>query len=126
MNKSHAAVAIGVLASALACAALADTTPEISVQASRVVKKDAGTTYNGIPLKSISLSYEVSYTGLDLSSVAGAAELERRVNNAADAVCKEVGRQYPDSTPSNEDCAKQSANRAMVKVHQLVSAAAKK
>jgi len=41
------------------------------------------------------------------------------------AACKEISRQYPDSTPSDDICAKAAADKAMVKVHELVAAAGK-
>ena len=50
-------------------------------------------------------------------------ELEKRVNDAAQTACKELGRQYPIATPSDAECAKTAAEKAMVKVHELVAAA---
>jgi len=63
---------------------------------------------------------------LDLATQAGAAELEKRVHNAATAACEELGRKYSDATPSDAACAKAAADAAMVKVHELEAAAAKK
>lgn len=39
------------------------------------------------------------------------------------AACQEIGRQYPLSTPSDEACAKAAADKAMIKVRELVVAA---
>jgi hypothetical protein len=53
-------------------------------------------------------------------------ELEKRVKDAGSAACKEIGHQYPDSTPNDADCAKAAVAKAMVKVNELVAAADKK
>jgi len=71
------------------------TLGEVTVQATRNVStKLVGSTSSGIPIKEVSLSYGVSTAGLDLATVAGAEELDKRINDAALAACKEVGRQY--------------------------------
>ncbi len=102
------------------------TLGEVMVQATRVVNTKLIGTSSGIPIIEVSLSYGVSVADLDLASHAGATELEQRVNGAAQAACKELGRQYPDSKPKDAECAKAAAAKAMVKVHQLVAAAVKK
>ena len=71
----------------------------------------------------MSLAYGVSTAGLDLSSKAGALQLEKRVNDAARAACKELGRRYPDATPSDALCAKSASEKAMVRVRELEAAA---
>jgi len=53
-------------------------------------------------------------------------ELQKRVTDAALAACKEIGRQYPDSTPSEADCAKAATDKAIAKVNELAAAAASK
>ncbi|MGO8831144.1 MAG: UrcA family protein [Steroidobacteraceae bacterium] len=75
------------------------------------------------PVNEVTLSYAISAAGLDLTTDAGKADLEKRVRDAAMDVCKEIGRQYPDSTPDDAACAKAAASKAMVKVRKLVTAA---
>jgi UrcA family protein len=128
MRKILMCAAGGALAAALIGAtAIAQKSEEVVVQASRIVTtgvgRDAAT---GAPINDITLSYGVSYSGLDLASTAGAAELEKRVNDAAQQACKEIGRQYPQSTPADAECAKAASAKAMVRVHELVNTAAKK
>lgn len=107
--------------------AVAQTSDEITVQGTRVMStKSAGRTSTGVPILDVSLSYGVSTAGLDLASHVGALELEKRVHGAAVAACKEIGRKYPNATPSEEDCAKAAADKAMVRVHELEAAAAAK
>ena len=45
--------------------------------------------------------------------------LEKRVNDAAKALCQEIGKQYPDSSTDDASGAKQALNRAMVQVRAL-------
>jgi UrcA family protein len=83
-------------------------------------------TSSGIPILDVSLSYGVSTAGLDLATKSGATALETRVKDAAAAACKEIGQKYPDATPNEAECAKSATAKAMVKVHELVAAAAEK
>src|SRR5215470_15143800 len=99
MSKRLITVTFGLLAGAsLSAFVVAQEMGEVSVQASRVVKKVIGTTASGVPIEDISLSYGVSTAGLDLSTSAGAADMQKRVSNAATAACKELARQYPNSS----------------------------
>jgi UrcA family protein len=124
MAKVVARVAVGLFAAALASSVVvAQQTEEVSVQASRIFAKQAGRDPAGIPIMNISLSYGVSYAGLDLVSSAGVVELEKRVNDAALKACEEINHQYPVSVESNTKCAKEAVDKAMVKVHDLVAAA---
>jgi UrcA family protein len=116
-------VAGALAASVLGGAAMAQALPDVTVQGSRAVKAEVDHTDPWI-LK-VSLSYDVSTAGLDLATPAGAKEFEKRVNDAALAVCKELGKQYPNSWPNDEGCAKAATHEAMGKVHKLEAAAAK-
>lgn len=127
MTRTLMRAAIGLLAVTLASTVVvAEDMGEVTVQASRVVSKTVGKTASGVPIVDISLSYGVSARGLDLASYAGATELKKRVADAAKAACKELGRQYPDSLPNDADCAKAATDKAMVKVNEMLAAAAKK
>jgi UrcA family protein len=107
--------------------AIAQNVEEVTVQAKHgLTTKVVGRTSSGIPLTDISLSYDASAAGLDLASNAGAAELARRINAAARAACGEIGRQYPEATPSDAQCATAAARDAMVKARKLVAAAQSK
>jgi UrcA family protein len=100
---------------------------EITVQGTRVMStKRVGRTASGVPIKDISLSYGVSFADLDLASHAGALELEKRVHGAAKAACNELGKQFPDSTPSADECTKLAVNKAMPAVQELEAAAGNK
>jgi UrcA family protein len=124
MAKVVTGIAVGLFAAALAGSVVAaQQTEEVSVQASRILAKQDGRDPAGIPIMNVSLSYGVSYAGLDLVSNAGVVELEKRVSDAAQKACDEINRQYPTGAPGNEKCAKAATDKAMVKVHELVAAA---
>jgi len=117
-------VAAGAAALMLGGAAIAQNTEEVQVQATRAMTSTVvGRSTYGVPIVDVSLSYGVSIEGLDLTSSAGAAELEKRVNQTAQKACKELGRKYPTAKPSDAECAKAAADKAMLKVHELVAAA---
>ncbi len=123
-------VAVSAAAALIAGVAVAQSVPEVKVQATRVISsainaKTVGRTSSGVPIKDITLSYGVTAEGLDLSTHTGAVAFEQRVKDAADQACKDIGRQYPDATPSDAACAKAAADQAMVRVHELIAAAEK-
>jgi len=127
MSKRLIKVAVGLLAAvSVNAVVVADEMGEVTVQASRVVKKTLGTTASGIPIEDISLSYGVSTAGLDLSSSAGASALQKRIGDAATAACKELARQYPDSKTTDAECVKAATDKAMVKANEMIAAAKKK
>ena len=123
--KSITAISAGALV--LLCGNLmAQNTPEVRVEATHIVSK--ATNFRGstnFPMTDLSLAYGVSLAGLNLATKSGATEAENRVSAAALAACKEIGRQYPDAAPSENQCAREAAQKAMVKVNELVLAAEK-
>jgi len=126
MNKMLIITAAAGLAAIAAGSFAADQKLEkVTVEASGVVKEDAGRTTTGIPIRSYSLSYEVSIDDLDVNSSAGMAAAEKRVNNAALAACKEISREGRNLSPSEEECAKEAARKAIVKLHHDIAAATK-
>jgi UrcA family protein len=100
---------------------------EVTVSATRInVKATVSKVgWPHTPVKQVTLSYVISVAEFDLTTTAGVAALEKEVNDAAMDVCKEIGRQYPGSTPDDAGCAKAASAKAMVRVHELVAAAAK-
>ena len=131
MNKILLGIGIGVAASiSLGSIAVAQELQEIVVTGKGHVaaERPAGTTATGASLVDVSISYGVSYAGLDLASAVGAAEIEKRVNEAAKEACKEIDAKRPVAlfTTSQAECAKAAADKAMVKVHDLEAAATKK
>lgn len=123
-------VAVSAAAALIAGVAVAQGVPEVKVEATRVISsaisaKTVGKTSSGVPIQDVTLSYGVTAQGLDLSTHTGAVAFEQRVKDAAEQACKDIGRQYPDSTPGDAACAKLAADKAMVRVHELIAAAEK-
>jgi len=129
MNKILLGIGIGVAASIfLGRIAVAQELQEIVVTGKGdVAEKPAGKTASGVPIVDVSISYGVSYAGLDLASAVGAAEIEKRVNDAAKEACKEIRAKRPlgQFTTSEAECTKAAAREAMVRVHELEAAAKK-
>ena len=116
--------ALGAVACVLVGTTIARNVEEVDVQAKRALNVNVvGRTSSGVPMADVSLNYDVSVAGLDLASNAGAAELEKRIGDAARAACREIGRQYPDATPTDAECAKAAAGTAMVKARELIALA---
>jgi UrcA family protein len=121
MNNLIFEIAVGAIASTLfGGIAVADDIPGITVEASRQVVVTQWT-----DSARVSLTRTVNAKGLDLTTSAGSSELEARVNDAAQGVCKELARLYPDSWPKGEECVKNAAGKAMHRAHEMVAAAKK-
>lgn len=122
-----------VVAPMLACAAalissgaFAQDISEVTVQAKRQITATVtGRTASGVPITSYSISYGVKTADLDLTNPKGSDELMQRINDAALAACKEIGRQYPDAQPSDAECAKAAAKPAIDKAHAMIRAVSK-
>ncbi len=120
-------VAAAIASAFIRGVAVAQNMEEITVQGTRVVnEKSAGQTSTGVPIVDVSMSYGVSIADLNLASQYGPIALEKRVHDAAKAACEDIGRKYPQSTPSDEVCTKVATDKAMVKVKELVAEARKK
>jgi len=127
--KMLSRVAVGALVSGLVAGIAVAQTPsmdEITVQGTRLVTtKAAGRSSSGVPIDNVSISYGVVIAGLDLASQAGFSEAERRVKDVATTACKELAKRYPDGTPSEAECAKAAAEKAMLVVNGWAARASK-
>ena len=89
-------VAVGAVAAGLVggiAVAQNQNMEEVTVEGTRMVTtKVVGKTSSGIPISTVSLSYDVSVRGLDLASQAGFMEAEKRVKDVAETACKELVR----------------------------------
>ena len=123
MNLILRKIPIGVSASAvLSGIAIAQSTAEVNVQATRTLTVESGgRTTSGIPIKDVTLSYGVVLDGLNLATSSGATEAARRISEAAKAACEEIGRQYPNATPSDKECAKAATDEGMTRLHELIA-----
>jgi UrcA family protein len=99
--------------------------PEVTVESHRAVETTVGKSSSGIPIVDVSFGYTVSSKGLDIGTAMGARAFEARVADAARAACEELGKRYPNSTPTDAECTRQATDKAMARVHQLEDAAQK-
>jgi UrcA family protein len=113
-----ASVLVGGIASAM-------TAEEIQVSAARSVPKVVGKDPSGATIIDITLSYGVSYAGLDLATYAGATELQKRVADASKTACEELARQNPlaNFTTDTAACTKTTNDKATLQVKELIAAA---
>ena len=126
MIKRIGGTAIGLIAGAMIGGiALGQQIPEVTVQASRIITKTTAAGHDAADrIVDLSLTYGVSYAGLDLTKHADVMELEKRVTDTAGKACRELNRQYPIDAQPEADCAKAAAAKSLVKVHELAAAAA--
>lgn len=61
----------------------------------RVHRKQVGISYTGIPIEQITLSRQVGYGDLNLSTSQGQATLERRIRDVAKEACEQLDKMYP-------------------------------
>ena len=105
--------------------------PEVARQSGDAIpvhEEIDGLSYSGLPILKASLSYRVNIADLDLATQNGPMALEKRLRDAAMAACEELDQRYPLLTlePSDDDCARAAARKAMVKAHELVAKARQK
>jgi UrcA family protein len=126
MNTVLTRVAAGASAAVVRVSgiAAAQNAKEVKIQAERVInEKVIAHITGGGKIIELTLSYPVSFADLDITSVAGGAELEKRVKDAARAACAEIGSKYPSATPSDAVCAQKASAKAMGEVRKMLAAA---
>jgi len=124
--KGFETAVVLLLAASVPALAQMEPAEKITVFAPYIVKKSnsgAGRT----PVTTITISQEVSYQDLDLRSEIGLTTLVGRVRQAAEDICRELGRRYPKSiyvpVSEDKDCAKNAEANGMMEVHAVVAAA---
>ncbi len=115
------------LAAAGAAAVAQETDPasEIKIQTG-MVQVTTLDSADGIPTEQFKIQRVVSYATLDLATAAGAAELKKRVTEAAKQACRELIAADPidlSDEDSNIACVKQTTDRAMDEVSAAIGAA---
>ena len=128
MNKINLSNRTSLLVAGLALvgAVMAAEQPtEITITASAETKVVVGRSAYGTPIEEVTLTRRVSYADLDLSKTAGAAELEKRVNQTAKDACKELDNRYPFEPKMADECMRSATKMAMDQVHAAVTKATK-
>jgi UrcA family protein len=75
------------------------------------------------PTEVISITRHVSYADLDLATKKGDSELEKRINDAATAVCKRLDSLQSPKGAQDMYCVKKAVDGAMTQAHAAISAA---
>lgn len=75
----------------------------------------------GAPIKEIRIKSQVSYADLDLTTDAGAQELEKRVRDTAKSTCAEIKVDVPAQGSTEERCVKEAIDGAMVQVNAAIA-----
>jgi UrcA family protein len=112
-------------ASATAAAQQTGQAPEIKVHTGKVQVTTLDSD-DGIPTEQFEIQRVVSYANLDLSTAADAAELKKRVSEAAKQACKELVDADPidlADDDGNLTCVTETTDRAMQQVNAAVAAA---
>lgn len=101
-----------------------EASENVTVFAPYVVKKTStGMTKNRVT--TVTMSRQVSYSDLDLSTAEGKAALEVRVKETAANICKQLDRRYPgQSFDEDKNCVQEAIDEAMVSVRGVEKAAA--
>lgn len=109
----------------------ARTQEQITVTGPRLVISHIGSQHTqagGFGYDTLSLTHQVSYADLDLTSPADALELKERVDDTAKKVCRELAKLrpvQPANSSSTADCYSQ-AYKGAIKQAEAAIAAAKK
>jgi UrcA family protein len=103
----------------------AEPLKSVTIEAGALTKTPISTSATGVPLEQVTLTRHVSYEDLDLSTVAGAAELRRRVNATANAACKQLEELYPAQIRNHRECTKAAIAGASRQVEEAIAAASK-
>jgi UrcA family protein len=111
-------------ASAAAVAQQTNQTPDFKIEAGKV-QETVKLSYDGVPMERLQVDVPVSYANLDLTTTSGAAELEKRVAEAAKAACEKVDGADPFnlSDTDDTDCVRTATNGAMKRVKAVITAA---
>lgn len=109
-------------------AAVAQPMEVVTVEAASitVIGRSSAT---GAPIKEIRIRSQVSYADLDLTTDAGAAELEKRIRDTAKSTCHEIKVDFPAEGSTEERCVKEAIDGAMEHANKAIAekrAAAKK
>jgi UrcA family protein len=103
----------------------AEELKEVTIQSTRETKIIVGRSDIGAPVEEITLTRRVTFRDLDLATAAGGAELEKRVKDAARALCQELDRRSPLMEKTAVPCAKTATENAMIQVQAAIAAARK-
>ena len=110
-------------ASASAVAQGKQQASNVTIQAGDVQETAVGRSY--IDIEELRVKRTVSYANLDLTAPSGAAELRKRVMDAAKDTCEQIAAADPADLPSTSDysCIRRVTERGLERANVAVAAA---
>jgi UrcA family protein len=114
-----------VTASAAAVAQQADQTPNVKIEAGQVQQTEVRVDYTGLPVEQLQVDRTVNYADLDLTTPSGAAELNKRVAEAAKEDCEQLDTADPIDLSDTDDfsCVRAATDGALKQVKAAIVAA---
>jgi UrcA family protein len=111
--------------SAAAFAEQADQTPNVKIEAGKVRQTEVRVDYTGIPVEQLQVDRTVSYGDLDLTTPSGAAELNRRITEAAKEDCEQLDTADPLDLSDTDDnsCVRAATDGALKQAKAAIVAA---
>src|SRR5512135_1379179 len=100
--KSSLAMIAAAGATLLSAGAYGQAMEVVTVEAVREII--VGKSTIGAPIKELSIRSRVTFADLDLTTAAGAAALQKRVEDTAKSTCKEIKVDIPAEGSSVEKC----------------------
>ncbi|HXQ17493.1 MAG TPA: UrcA family protein [Caulobacteraceae bacterium] len=126
IRTKHFALAAAALASGWLSSSGPAVAQQVEVIAPRIVVHQAGQmASNGLPVERITLTREVGYGDLDLTTQAGVATLQTRINDTAKQSCAQLDAFYSSpnerdiSQASNQNCVSDAVDSAMAQVRLI-------
>jgi UrcA family protein len=108
-------------ATLLSAAAYGQAMEVVTVEAVREIV--VGKSQIGAPIKELSIRARVTFADLDLTTAAGAAALQKRVEDTAQSSCKEIKVDVPAEGSSHEQCVKDALAGAQPQIDRAVAEA---
>jgi UrcA family protein len=104
-------------------------TESVTVVAPRVTRREATASgpLGGAPVEVYSLSHNVSYADLDLTTREGVVEFQKRIMYGAIDACDALEAQYPSArfipVPASQNCPDTAARAALTVADEIIAAA---
>jgi len=101
--------------------------PAVKVEASKITIVTQVSSH-GIRNEAIQLSRNVSYADLDLTTSSGAAQLESRIRDSADSICKQLMAGSPTTSSladaaDRQSCVNDAVEGALIKAKHVIASA---
>jgi len=104
-----------------------DQTPGVQIEAGKVQQTTVQLSEYGTPIERFWVDRKVSFADLDLTTIAGSAELMRRVTEAAKAGCAQVHAADPIDLSDMDDtsCVRTATDGALKQVNAAIEQGSK-